>query len=153
VPVFVTNAIDDLALPIYGDGREVRDWLYVEDHCEGIRTVLHAGTPGEAYNVGGGNEKQNGEVVRSILRLLGKPESLIQHVPDRPGHDRRYSVDSGKLRALGWTPRETFESALEKTVRWYQANEVWWRPIKRGDYLEYWKRNYADRERLTAINV
>jgi dTDP-glucose 4,6-dehydratase len=150
VPLFITNAIDDQPLPIYGDGRQVRDWLYVEDHCEAIRLVLERGTPGEAYNVGAGNERENLAVARDILRLLGKPESLIQHVPDRPGHDRRYSLDTSKIRALGWRPRYDFETALARTVEWYVANEHWWRPIKSGEYRAYYLRNYQDRERLLA---
>jgi dTDP-glucose 4,6-dehydratase len=148
VPLFVTNAIDNRPLPVYGDGRQVRDWLYVEDHCEGIRLILEKGEPGAAYNLGGGNERENLDVARAILRLLGKPESLIQHVPDRPGHDRRYSLDCSAIRALGWNPRFDFESALARTVAWYQDNEAWWRPIKSGEYLDYYRRNYADRSQL-----
>jgi dTDP-glucose 4,6-dehydratase len=150
VPVFVTNAIDDRPLPIYGDGRQVRDWLYVEDHCEAIRLVLERGEPGRAYNVGAGNERENLDVARSILRLLGKSDALLQHVPDRPGHDRCYSLDSSRVRGLGWGPRHDFDAALRKTVDWYVANQSWWRPIKSGEYLEYYRRNYADRARLLS---
>lgn len=150
IPLFVTNALDDQPLPIYGDGKQVRDWLYVEDHCEAIRLVLDRGQPGEAYNVGAGNECENLDVALKILSLLGKPDDLMHHVPDRPGHDRRYSLDTTKLGRLGWRARHDFESALCKTVEWYAANEEWWRPIKSGEYLEYYRRNYADRERLLS---
>ena len=144
-PLFITNAIDDQPLPLYGDGRQVRDWLYVEDHCAGIDLVLHAGRPGEIYNLGGGNERQNIEVTKLILELLGKPDDLIQPVTDRPGHDRRYALDCEKLHALGWAPQHDFESALAKTVEWYLANAWWWRPIKDGDFKEYYARQYSER--------
>ncbi|HID87556.1 MAG TPA: NAD-dependent epimerase/dehydratase family protein [Anaerolineae bacterium] len=149
IPLFITNAIDDLPLPLYGDGLNVRDWIYVLDHCEAINVVLHKGTPGEIYNIGTGNELPNIELTKLILRLLGKPESLIQHVADRPGHDRRYSLDCSKLQALGWRSRHTFEEALEKTVRWYLENEWWWRKIKSGEYWEYYRRQYGDRPILS----
>src|SRR5581483_9241767 len=110
--------------------------LYVEDHCEAIRLVLERGEPGQAYNVGAGNERENLDVARAILRLLDKPQSLLLHVPDRPGHDRRYSLDASRLRALGWAPRYDFEQALRRTVEWYATHQAWWRPIKSGDYLE-----------------
>ncbi|MBM2827278.1 MAG: dTDP-glucose 4,6-dehydratase [Dehalococcoidia bacterium] len=145
IPLFVTNAIDDLPLPLYGDGRQVRDWLYVQDCCEGILTALRKGKPGEVYNIGGGNERHNIEVAHSIVSLLGKPSSLIQHITDRPAHDRRYSLDSSKLMALGWSPKRTFEEALEETVRWYVDNEPWWRRIKSGEYAEYYQRQYGAR--------
>jgi dTDP-glucose 4,6-dehydratase len=145
-PFFITEAIDDRPLPLYGDGMQVRDWLYVDDHCDAIDTVLHQGAPGAIYNVGGEHELHNIEVTRFILRALGKPESLIRHVADRPGHDRRYALTNDKIRAeLGWTPQHTFEEAMTATVRWYQANEWWWRKIKTGEYLEYYKRQYAER--------
>lgn len=145
-PFFITEAIDDRPLPLYGDGMQVRDWLYVDDHCDAIDTVLHRGAPGAIYNVGGEHELHNIEVTRFILRALGKPESLIRHVADRPGHDRRYALTNDKIRAeLGWTPQHTFEEAMTATVRWYQANEWWWRKIKTGEYLEYYKRQYAER--------
>lgn len=150
VPLFVTNAIDDQPLPIYGDGRQRRDWLYVDDHCSAIDLVLRRGQPGEAYNVGAGNERENLEVARTILELLGKPESLIQPVADRPGHDRRYSLDSTKLRALGWAPRHDFLAAMELTVEWYQKNEWWWRKLKSGEYLAYYRRNYEERAALRS---
>lgn len=145
IPLFVTNAIDDLPLPMYGDGLQVRDWIYVLDHCSAIDLILEKGEPGEIYNVGGGNERTNRELTYLILDILGKPESLIQTVKDRPGHDRRYSLDSGKVRELGWQPRYRFEDALADTVRWYQDNEWWWRPIKSGEYTEYYSRQYGER--------
>ena len=152
VPLFITNAIDDLPLPLYGDGRQMRDYQYVLDHCEAIDVVLHKGQPGEIYNVGSGVETYNINMARLILKLLGKPESLIQHVTDRPGHDRRYSLNCNKLKALGWRSAHTFEQALEKTVRWYVDNEWWWRKIKSGEhYREYYQRNYGQREVLTRI--
>ena len=145
VPLFITNAIDDLPLPLYGDGLQMRDYQYVIDHCEGIDVVLHRGQPGEIYNLGSGVETRNIDMARLILKLLGKPESLIKHVTDRPGHDRRYSLNCGKIKALGWRPRHTFEEALEKTVKWYVDNEWWWRKIKSGEYMEYYKRQYGRR--------
>ncbi len=145
VPLFVTNAIDDQPLPLYGDGQQVRDWLYVADNCEAIRVVLERGEPGEIYNVGGGNEMTNLALTQAILQLLGKPASLVRRVDDRPGHDRRYSVDSGKLRSLGWEPTHTFHSALAATVAWYQARPDWWRPLKSGEYLDYYRRQYEER--------
>jgi len=145
VPLFTTNAIDNLPLPIYGDGLQVRDYQYVLDHCEAIDTVLHRGQLGEVYNVGTEVETPNIEMAHKILDLLGKPRSLIQHVTDRAGHDRRYALDCSKLRALGWRSRHSFDEALEKTVRWFVANEAWWRPIKSGEYLEYYRRQYEER--------
>ncbi len=145
IPVLITNALDGQELPVYGDGRQIRDWLYVLDHCSGIDLVLHEGKVGEAYNVGGGNERENLDVIHQVLELLGKDRSLVRFVKDRPGHDRRYSVDCGKLRKLGWTPSRDFEEELAETVRWYVANEAWWRPLKSGEYLEYYKQNYAGR--------
>lgn len=145
-PFFITEALDDRPLPLYGDGMQVRDWLYVDDHCDAIDTVLHHGAPGAVYNVGGEHELHNIEVTRFILRVLGKPESLIRFVADRPGHDRRYALTNDKIRAeLGWTPQHSFEQAMTDTVRWYQQNEWWWRKIKTGEYLEYYKRQYAER--------
>ena len=142
VPLFATNAIDDLPLPVYGDGLNVRDWLYVEDNCAGVDLVLRKGQPGHVYNIGGGHEVPNIELTREILRLLGKDEALIRWVDDRPGHDRRYSIDCSKLRALGWTPRTAFDEGLARTVEWYRAHEDWWRPIKSGEYREYYERQY-----------
>jgi dTDP-glucose 4,6-dehydratase len=145
VPLFTTNAIDDIPLPIYGDGMQMRDYQYVTDHCEGIDVVLHRGAPGEIYNVGTGVETHNIHMARKILDLLGKPHSLITYVPDRAGHDRRYALDTTKLQALGWTSRHTFEQALERTVRWFVENESWWRPIKTGEYLDYYRKQYVER--------
>lgn len=151
LPFFVTEALDDKPLPLYGDGKQVRDWLYVEDHVTGIETALLNGEPGEAYNVAGENQQHNIDVTHRVLELLGKPTTLIKHVPDREGHDRRYAMDCAKLRALGWERAYTFEAALEATVRWYQENAWWWRKIKTGEYLEYYKRQYA--ARLAAANA
>ena len=146
VPLFVTNAIDDLALPIYGDGSQVRDHLYVEDHCSAINVVLNLGEPGEAYNVGSDNEATGIDVVRTILRILDKPETLIENVADRPGHDARYALDSSKLRGLGWLPTYDYLEAMQRTVEWYVANQTWWRSIKdSGDFRDYYQRNYGKR--------
>jgi dTDP-glucose 4,6-dehydratase len=147
VPLFVTNALDDLPLPLYGDGLQVRDYQYVLDHCEAIDLVLHKGEIGGIYNVGTGTEMHNIDMVHLILDLLKKPESLVQPVRDRPGHDRRYALNVSKICALGWEPADTCEEAIEKTVRWYVDNEWWWRPIKSGKhYQEYYKEQYQGRE-------
>ncbi len=145
ISLFTTEAIDNRPLPVYGDGRQVRDWLYVDDHARGIDVALHRGVAGEAYNIAGENQRFNIDIVHQLLSLLGKSESLIKYVPDREGHDRRYAMNCDKLRALGWERQTTFESALEATVHWYQANEGWWRRIKTGEYLEYYKAQYAAR--------
>jgi len=145
VPLFVTNAVDDRPLPLYGDGRQVRDWLYVLDNCAAIDLVLRRGREGEVYNVAGRHEVANLALTREILRLLGKPESLIQPVTDRPGHDRRYALDAAKLGRLGWAPRYLFASALESTVRWYREHEAWWRPLKSGEFRAYYERQYGRR--------
>ncbi len=145
VPLFTTNAIENLPLPIYGDGMQQRDYQYVEDHCEGIDVALHRGAPGEVYNVGTGVETHNIDMARAILDLLGKPHSLLTFVTDRAGHDRRYALDTSKLRALGWSSRHSFDAALEKTVRWFVDRPDWWRPIKTGEYLEYYRRQYVER--------
>ncbi len=142
VPLFATNAIDDLPLPVYGDGLNVRDWLYVEDNCAGIDLVLRQGQPGQVYNIGGGHEVPNIELTREILRLLGKDEALIRWVTDRPGHDRRYSIDCSRLKALGWAPQAPFDEGLARTVGWYRTHEDWWRPIKSGAYRGYYERQY-----------
>ncbi len=142
IPVLITNALDDQELPIYGDGQQVRDWLYVLDHCTGIDAVLHHGEVGEAYNIGGGNERVNLDIAGQVLELLGKPRSLLRFVKDRPGHDRRYSLDCSKTHRLGWEPARNFEEGLAETVRWYVENEAWWRPLKSGEYWEYYKQNY-----------
>jgi dTDP-glucose 4,6-dehydratase len=135
IPLFITNALDDRPLPLYGDGQNVRDWLYVRDHCEALDVVLEKGTIGEVYNIGGGNERRNVEITRRILERLGKPRSLVRHVDDRPGHDRRYALDCDRLRALGWAPRAPFERALDDTIAWYVENRPWWEPIKTGRRL------------------
>jgi dTDP-glucose 4,6-dehydratase len=145
LPLFVTNAIDDQPLPLYGDGLQVRDYQYVIDHCEAIDLVLHKGKSGEIYNVGTGTEMRNIDMTRLVLKLLGKPESLIRSVADRPGHDRRYALDVTKICGLGWEPSHTCEEAIAATVRWYVDNEWWWRKIKTGEYLEYYKRQYGER--------
>lgn len=132
IPLMITNALEREPLPLYGDGQYVREWLFVEDFCEAIDLVWERGELGEVYNVGSGEHQINLEVARSILATLGRPKDLIHHVPDRPGHDRRYAVDSNKMRALGWFPRHSFSQSLAKTIHWYQANEVWWRPLKKA---------------------
>ncbi|MFZ2486761.1 MAG: dTDP-glucose 4,6-dehydratase [Anaerolineae bacterium] len=147
VPLFTTNAMDDRPLPIYGDGKQMRDYQYVLDHCEGIDFVLHHGQLGEVYNVGTGSEMHNIDMAHLILDTLGKPHSLIQPITDRPGHDRRYALDVSKLEALGWRSRHTCEEAVVATANWYAANEWWWRKIKNGEhYKEYYQRQYAGRE-------
>jgi dTDP-glucose 4,6-dehydratase len=147
VPLFITNAIDNKPLPLYGDGLQMRDYQYVQDHCEGIDVVLRKGQIGEIYNLGTGVETTNLEMTRLILKLLDKPESLIQPVTDRPGHDRRYALDCSKIQALGWRSAHSFEQAIAATVKWYVDNEWWWRKIKSGDrYQEYYQRQYAGRE-------
>jgi dTDP-glucose 4,6-dehydratase len=145
VPLFITNAIDNQPLPVYGDGMQVRPYQYVMDHIEGIDFVLREGKLGEAYNIGPDVETVNIEMTKKMLAHLGKPESLIKYVADRPGHDRRYSLDCAKIKALGWRPGHTFDQALEKTVRWYVENEWWWRKLKSGEYLEYYRKWYGQR--------
>jgi dTDP-glucose 4,6-dehydratase len=145
LPLFISEAIDDRPLPVYGNGMQVRDWLHVEDHVGGIETVLMKGVPGEAYNVAGENQQHNIDVIQRMLKLVGKPESLLKYVPDREGHDKRYAMNCDKLRALGWEREFDFESGLENTVNWYKNNEWWWRKIKTGEYLEYYKQQYAAR--------
>jgi dTDP-glucose 4,6-dehydratase len=153
VPLFVTNAFDDQSLPVYGDGRQRRDYQFVLDHCEGIDVVLHRGKLGEIYNVGTGSEMENLAMVEILLDELGKPASLIRHVEDRPGHDRRYCLNVDKLKALGWQPRHTHEEAIRRTVRWYVANEWWWRKIKSGEFKEYYRRLYGDRQALDTSTM
>ena len=145
IPLFVSNALDNLPLPLYGDGRHSRDWLHVSDHCRALDILIERGRPGETYNVGGGGELENVALTRLILELLDRPASLVRHVPDRPGHDRRYRLDSGKLRALGWTPQIEFGSGLRAVVEWYRDNEWWWRPIKDGDpaFRAYYAHQYG----------
>jgi dTDP-glucose 4,6-dehydratase len=147
VPLFVTNAVRDLPVPLYGDGKNVRDWLHVIDHCRAVLFLLEKGTPGEVYNIAGGNERENIEITHTILAELGKPTSLIKPVADRVGHDRRYSLDSSKLHALGWKPIVPFDAGLAATVRWYAGNEAWWRPIKDHDgaFRQYYEQQYGAR--------
>jgi dTDP-glucose 4,6-dehydratase len=145
IPLFVTNALEGEPLPVYGDGRQTRDWLHAADHCAGIELVLRKGAPGEVYNVGGGEELENGEVTRRILELTGRDESLVRHVDDRPGHDRRYSLDFSKLAGLGWRPERRFEEGLAETVAWYRDNRPWWEPLKSGEYRAYYEAQYAAR--------
>jgi dTDP-glucose 4,6-dehydratase len=149
VPLFITNALNDQPLPVYGDGRQMRDYQYVVDHCEGIDLVLHNGVIGEVYNVGTGKEMTNLEMAEILLDELGKPASLIQHVEDRQGHDRRYCMNVDKLIALGWEPDYTHEEAIRATVRWYVANRWWWEPIRNGEFKEYYQRLYGNRRVLT----
>ena len=145
LPLFITNAFDGLPLPVYGDGRQRREWLHAADHCAAIEVVLREGRAGEVYNVGG-QERENMEVVRRILDLTGASPDLVRHVADRAGHDRRYSVDSSKLRDLGWAPRHSFDAGgLEETVDWYREHRDWWEPIKSGDYKRYYDEQYAAR--------
>jgi dTDP-glucose 4,6-dehydratase len=145
IPLFVTHALDDVPLPLYGDGLNVRDWLHVDDHCRAVDLLLQKGAPGETYNIGGGNEVQNVVLTRRILDLLGKPESLIRRVTDRPGHDRRYSLDCAKLRGLGFAPQVPFEEGLRATVEWYRGHEAWWRPLKEQSpaFREHYQRHYG----------
>lgn len=146
IPLMIINALHDKDLPVYGDGLNVRDWLYVEDHCEAIDTVLHKGVVGEVYNIGGNNEHTNIEIVKTILKHLGKPESLIKFVKDRPGHDRRYAIDATKIRTeLGWEPKHTFETGIKETTDWYLENKDWWENIISGEYQQYFKQQYGDR--------
>ena len=145
IPLFVTNALEGEPLPLYGDGRQTRDWLHAEDHAAAVELVLRDGGAGEIYNVGGGEEVENVEITRRILELTGRDESLVRHVADRPGHDRRYSLDSSKLRALDWAPQRNLAEGLADTVEWYRSRRDWWEPIKSGDYREYYERQYAAR--------
>ena len=146
IPLFVTNLIDDQSVPLYGDGLQVRDWLHVEDHARGILGVLERGELGEVYNIGGGNPRTNIEITRRLLDGCGRSfESHVRHVADREGHDRRYAISSAKAHALGWRPQIDFEGGLEATITWYRDNESWWRPLKSGEFLAYYQRQYAHR--------
>jgi dTDP-glucose 4,6-dehydratase len=149
IPVFIGNALEDRPIPVYGDGLHVRDWLFVEDHCRAIEAVMERGRAGEVYNVGGGNELPNIEMARLILRELKKPESLIQFVKDRPGHDRRYALDSSKLsRELGWKPLVSLAEGIPRTVRWYCEHQDWLRRVQSGEYQEYYRKHYHERHGL-----
>jgi dTDP-glucose 4,6-dehydratase len=145
IPLFVTNALEDKPLPVYGEGLQVRDRLYVEDNCEALDLILHEAPAGEVYNVGAANERPNIDVVRTVLSLLGKPESLIRFVEDRTQHDAQYSLDTTKIRALGWAPRHDYDAAMAKTVAWYRENRWWWEKVKSGDWAEYYQRQYGER--------
>jgi dTDP-glucose 4,6-dehydratase len=147
IPLFITNLVDDIPVPLYGDGQNERDWLHVDDHCRGVDLLIDKGADGEVYNIGGGNQVKNVDLTHRLLELVGKSTSLITPVADRPGHDRRYSLDTNKLEALGWQPQEPFEEGLAKTVRWYRENEWWWRPIKDEDpeYRKYYQSQYGNR--------
>jgi dTDP-glucose 4,6-dehydratase len=147
IPLFVTNLLEGKKVPLYGDGMNVRDWLYVEDHCDAIWTVLNKGKAGEVYNIGGHNELTNRRVTEIILNALGKNwDESVQYVKDRPGHDRRYAIDASKIhRELGWVPKHRFEEAIRGTIDWYRDNETWWRSIKSGEYLKYYEAQYAQR--------
>ena len=146
IPLMIANALADKPLPVYGNGENVRDWLYVEDHCRAIDLIIHAGKVGEVYNVGGHNEKRNIDIVRIICQELGKPESLIVHVEDRKGHDRRYAIDPAKIhRELGWLPETKFEDGIKKTIKWYLENKKWWQDIINGEYQEYYAKMYGSK--------
>jgi dTDP-glucose 4,6-dehydratase len=145
IPLFITNALEDKPLPLYGDGKNVRDWLYVLDNCAALDLILRKGKDGEIYNIGGSHEVENVLLTRQVLHLLGKPESLITPVADRPGHDRRYALDSSKVEALGWKPAHSFGAALEATVVWYGDHEAWWKPIKSGAFRAYYEKQYSSR--------
>jgi dTDP-glucose 4,6-dehydratase len=150
VPVFVTNAIDGLKLPLYNDGTAVRDYLHVEDHCRAIDLVLHEAPLGEIYNVGTGVETSGNDLARAVLDVLGLPEAMIEYVADRPGHDYRYALDISKIRDLGWEPSIELPTGLEQTVRWYLERQDWWRPLKSGEYWDYYRRNYKPLESKTG---
>jgi dTDP-glucose 4,6-dehydratase len=143
VPLFTTNAIEGMPLPLYGDGKNVRDWIYVEDNCRAIDLVGRKGKVGEVYNIGAGDEKTNIEIARKIVKLTGADPSLLTLVSDRPGHDRRYSVATRKIKALGWSKKTTYSEGMKKTVRWYQQNEDWWRPVREGRFKKYYSKMYS----------
>ena len=143
---FINNALSGKKLPVYGDGKNVRDWLYVEDHCKAIDMILENGRIGEVYNIGGHNEKTNIDVVKTVLRILGKDESLITYVKDRPGHDMRYAIDPTKMKnELGWYPETSFDEGIEKTVEWYLSHKQWWENIRNGEYVKYYEKMYGNR--------
>ncbi len=146
IPLMITNAMADIELPVYGDGMNVRDWIHVTDHCRAIELILDKGRPGEIYNIGANTEYPNVEIVRQILKRLHKPESLIRFVEDRPGHDRRYAIDSSKLRTeIGWEPQVEFENGLDHTILWYVEHEAWWQRVKSGEYLTFYEKWYGNR--------
>ena len=145
IPLFVTNLLEGEEVPVYGDGMQIRDWLFVDDHARGILQVLEHGEAGEIYNLGGGNNRRNIDVIRALLKLTGRDDSSLRYVTDRLGHDRRYSLDSSKARDLGWVPAIEFETGLEDTVSWYRENEAWWRQIRSGEFRSYYERQYSNR--------
>ncbi|QYK69591.1 dTDP-glucose 4,6-dehydratase [Paenibacillus sp. S02] len=146
IPLMISRALSDQQLPIYGDGLNIRDWLYVEDHCSAIDLVIHQGKLGEVYNIGGNNERTNVHIVKTVLEELGKPEALISYVQDRPGHDRRYGIDPTKtMNELGWKPKHSFETGIKETIRWYLDNEEWWTRIQSGEYQQYYAKQYGSR--------
>jgi dTDP-glucose 4,6-dehydratase len=146
IPLMIANALNNKPLPVYGDGMNVRDWLYVGDHCAALDVVLHKGKSGEVYNIGGNNEKKNIEIVKLVLESLNKPQSLIQFVKDRPGHDRRYAIDATKIaQELGWKPAHTFENGIVETIQWYLENKSWWKRIMSGEYQQYYTQQYVER--------
>jgi dTDP-glucose 4,6-dehydratase len=145
IPLLIANALNDKAIPVYGDGSNVRDWLYVEDHCSALDVVLHKGIAGDVYNIGGNNEWKNIDIVKLVLKEIGKPESLITFVKDRPGHDKRYAIDAAKIeKDLGWTPAHQFENGIKKTIRWYLDNKQWWERIISGEYKKYYEQQYGE---------
>ncbi|NIM97879.1 MAG: dTDP-glucose 4,6-dehydratase [candidate division Zixibacteria bacterium] len=147
IPLFITNAVCNRELPVYGDGLYIRDWIHVEDHCKALDAILHKGKVGETYNIAGGNEKTNLEITGLILQALNKPKSLVKHVKDRPAHDRRYSLDCSKIKAeLGWKPETPIEDGISKTVDWYVSHQQWWQKVKSGEYLKYYEKHYLQRE-------
>ncbi len=146
IPLFITNLIENKKVPLYGDGLNVRDWLYVKDHCEAIDLIIHQGKIGETYCIGGNAEKSNKEITYKILELMDKDEKIIEFVKDRPGHDRRYAINFSKInKELGWQPKVSFDEGIKKTIKWYQENKDWWKKIKTGEYLEYYQKQYDDR--------
>jgi dTDP-glucose 4,6-dehydratase len=154
IPLMVANALEDKALPVYGDGLHVRDWIYVLDHCSAVDRVLRQGRPGEVYNIGGGHDVPNIEIVRLILKILDKPESLITYIEDRPGHDRRYAMDWTKIREdLGWKPSHSFDEAMQSTVQWYRDNRAWWERVRSGEYVSYYESMYGKRLRQAGAGA
>jgi len=145
IPLFVTNILEGKKVPLYGDGKNVRDWIYVEDNCTALDLVFHKGKIGEIYNIGGDNPRTNFEITKLILKTLGRDEKMIEYVKDRPGHDRRYALNSSKIRRLGWKPQYQFQKAMKRTIEWYKNNEGWWKKIKSGEYFKYYKRQYGKR--------